>query len=161
MRVKIRPLTEEDAKISYKWRNNPEIWINTGSRPSKKITLEDEVSWIKAVTLRKNEARFAICVNDDDYIGNVQLTGIKNKRAEFHIFIGEKNYWGKGVGFKAMKLIMELGFKELKLEEVFLKVKKSHSKAINLYKNVGLKINDEDNENIIMSINKETYILET
>ena len=72
MQVYIRPLTLEDAKTSYKWRNNPKVWELTGSKPDKYITEEMETEWLKNVLQRKNEKRFAVCVKDtDQYIGNI------------------------------------------------------------------------------------------
>ena len=37
-KVLIRPLEVSDALTSYKWRNDPEIWKYTGSRPDMEIT---------------------------------------------------------------------------------------------------------------------------
>ena len=57
------------------------IWKFTGSKPNMEITSKIEKDWIKNVLNRKNEKRFSICVKDtNQYIGNVQLTSIKNKK---------------------------------------------------------------------------------
>lgn len=136
--IYIRPLREEDSQISYRWRNDPEVWEYTGSKPDKEITLDIEKEWVKSVLPRTGEKRFAICLKvTDEYIGNVQLTGINSYEAEFHIFIGEKKYWGKGFGTIATKLIVEYAFEELKLQCVYLLVKKQNAAAIRSYEKAG------------------------
>ena len=136
MNVVIRPLVKEDANISYKWRNNPEIWKYTGSRPDREITLDIELEWIENVLHRENEKRFAILV-DNVYVGNTQLTSITDESAVFHIFIGDTKYWGKGVASKAMDLLMNFAKNELNLEKLILTVNQENKSALNLYKRKG------------------------
>ena len=139
MQVEIRPLKKDDAYISYLWRNNPEIWKYTGSKPDKEITIELELQWIKSVIKKDNEKRFAI-IADKVYVGNIQLTNITTDRAEFHIFIGDINYWGKGVASKAMDLLLDYAKEQLKLQYIYLSVHPDNKKGIILYKNKGFEI---------------------
>ena len=39
----------------------------------------------------------------------------KNKNALYGILIGNKSYWGKGIGTEVTKLILDFGFKKIKL----------------------------------------------
>lgn len=137
MNILIRPITVEDAAVSYKWRNDSEVWKFTGSRPSKEITAEIERDWLKKSLGDKSKTRFAILV-DGEYVGNVQLTDIiLNKTAEFHIFIGEKTMWGKGVAREATYQILTYAKEVLKLRTVFLEVRKEHKAAIKSYEKNG------------------------
>ena len=146
--IYIRPLEKEDAQTSFRWRNDSDIWKYTGSRPDREITLNIEKEWIESVLRRDDEKRFAICLKDsDEYIGNVQLTNITSKDAEFHIFIGKKQYWGKGIGSSATKLIVEYAFDNLKLGCVYLFVKKENISAIRSYEKVGFsKVTGKDKQ---------------
>jgi len=133
-KVLIRPLEINDAKVSWKWRNNPKIWELTGSKPSKEITYDIEKEWIKKVINDENAKRFAILV-DDKYIGNVQLTNIKDKdSAEYHIFIGDVDYWNKGIAKLASLQLIRFAKEVLGLKKIFLYVKPEHTAAIKLYK---------------------------
>jgi diamine N-acetyltransferase len=153
MQIAIRPLKISDASISWKWRNDPHIWKLTGRKWNNKVTKQMEEQWLEMVLLNKNEKRFAICVNKNKkYVGNVQLTDIKNSKAQFHIFIGEKSYWGKGIATKATKLILDYGFDMLKLNEVYLYVKKDNLAAINAYKKCGFTIKEIRDDGIFMKI---------
>ncbi|MAB57136.1 MAG: hypothetical protein CL524_06250 [Aequorivita sp.] len=150
MNILIRPLTIEDAAISYKWRNDPEVWKFTGSRPSREITAEIERDWLKNSLGDKSKTRFAILV-DGEYVGNVQLTDIiLNKTAEFHIFIGDKSFWGKGVAKEATYQILQYAKEGLNLQSVFLDVNKENLPAIKSYKKNGFVIANETKDSIKM-----------
>ncbi len=134
----LRLLTPDDGLISFKWRNDPEIWRFTGSRPDREITPEMECSWLEKILKNVDEARFAIvCKHTDQYIGNIQLTNIDSDKAEYHIFIGDSSYWGKGIAFDASCLILNYAFINLKLKSVYLVVNPLHISAIKLYEKLG------------------------
>ena len=150
MQVKIRPLIIEDAKTSYKWRNNPEVWKYTGSKPDRIITEDIETEWIKNVLKRNNEMRFAIIV-DGKYIGNTQLTNIENQEVNFHIFIGEKDYWGKGIGSQVLKLMIEVA-KNKNFKKIKLNVNSKNIAAYKMYIKYGFNIISSNNDFISMAL---------
>jgi len=157
VQVAIRPLEENDAKTSYLWRRDPEIWKYTGSKPNVVVTQQIEEEWIKEVLARKNEMRFAICVgNDKEYIGNIQLTNITPANAELHIFIGKKEYHNKGIGTQATNLLLAYAREELKLNEVYLFVNKNNIAAIKAYKKCGFFETEanEDQLRLIKNLNE-------
>ncbi len=153
MNTVIRPLSIDDARLSYKWRNDAEIWKYTGKRPDHVILYEDELKWIKDVLSRANERRFAI-IADGTYVGNIQLTDIAHDEAVYHIFIGEKTYWGKGVAHEATRLILAYAFADLKLKAVRLRVRTEHERAIRLYLKAGFEERRRDDEFVYMTIEK-------
>lgn len=149
-KIYIRPLVENDAETSYRWRNDDEVWKHTGSRPDKEITIKMEREWIQKVLARPDEKRFAICLKEtNEYIGNVQLTEINSYEAEFHIFIGEKKFWGKGLGTAATNSAVEYAFKNLNLQCVYLFVKKENIAAIRAYEKAEFKITTPSQSNNI------------
>ncbi len=146
MIISIRPLKIEDTSISYKWRNDPEVWKYTGSRPTITITEEIERKWFINSISDQTKLRFAILV-DDLYVGNVQLTNISHdKTAEFHIFIGDKFFWGKGVAKEATFQILNYAKNILDLKSIFLEVRKENLAAIKSYKNNNFEIINETSE---------------
>lgn len=138
-------MQETDAMTSWKWRNDPEVWKLTGNRPDRIITPEIEKAWIQDVLNDKSCKRFAICVEKtDEYIGNVQLTNITDEDAEFHIFIGERNYWGKGMGTQATVELITCAKQQLKLKSIYLFVNPDNLSAIKIYKKAGFVHVNED-----------------
>ena len=138
MNVRIRPLKEQDAYTSVKWRNDPEVFKFTGNIYNHEITIDNELEWIRKVTANPTDYRCAILV-DEVYVGNIYLTDIKEGTAHFHIFIGDKSYWGKGVAKRASLLILEHAFNVLNIKEVLLRVRNVNTSAYNLYLRLGFK----------------------
>ena len=151
MNCYLRPLEENDATVSFNWRNDERVWKHTGSRPDRVITQEIESDWIKAVLKRDNEKRFAICIEStDEYIGNVQLTSITPTEAEFHIFIGDVNFLGKKLGQQATELALNKAFENFNLKEVYLYVHVENKAAIAIYKKCGFSIAEKNDKDLKM-----------
>ncbi len=156
-KVELRYLLPEDAYTSVKWRNNPKIWELTLNSPNKKITIEDELNWINKVIAENESNRFAILFNNK-YVGNIQLTNIKNNESYYGVFIGETDYWSRGIAKKATLLIIEFAFIELKLEKIKLRVRVENINAYNLYLKIGFKEIDRDEKLIYMEITRPDII---
>ncbi len=136
--VKLRLLKREDAYVSVAWRNDPEVFRFTGNTYDHEITIENELEWIDKVITRDCERRYAIEA-DGKYIGNIYLTDIEKGSARYHIFIGDKQYWGKGVASRASKELLDIAFNELNLNKVSLKVNRQNFSAVRLYERLGFK----------------------
>lgn len=155
MEVTIRPLKEEDAYTSVKWRNDPDVFKYTGNVYQREIKIEDELAWIRKVTSTPNEFRCAILA-DDIYVGNIYLTDIHDSQATYHIFLGNKEYWGKGVAKKASVLLLDYAFSHLNLLKVNLKVRPANVRACLLYDSLGFIETSRDNEWISMSVKRKS-----
>lgn len=140
MQVYIRPLRELDAQVSYVWRNDPEVWRYTGRQPDCRVTQVMEVEWIRQAIREKASHRFAICVEagrSEEYVGNAYLLNVNAGSADYHIFIGDRSYWGKGVAKAATQLVLDVAFTSLSLDKVRLRVRREHTRAIRLYRSCG------------------------
>lgn len=153
MDVTIRPLEVSDAYTSVVWRNDPEVFKYTGNTYDHIITIESELNWIKRVISKPDDYRCAILVNGK-YVGNIYLTDIKDGIGHYHIFIGDKTYWRKGVAKAASKLIIDYGFNQASLTEIELKVNEKNTSAMKLYESLGFQRIDDDGKMICMSLKK-------
>ena len=156
MDVFLRRLERNDAYVSYKWRNDPEVFKYTGTVYDHEITLETELHWIERVIKNDDEYRCAI-IADNCYVGNIYLTNIDDEKAEYHIFIGDKSYWGKGVAKKASIEIIHYGFENLNLKKIVLEVHLQNNTAIHLYEKLGFTRLGENSNFITMEIVKNKY----
>ena len=86
MNVTIRPLVEEDAYTSVKWRNDSEVFKFTGNTYKHEIKIENELEWIRKVMANPADYRCAILA-DDVYVEmmskqvdkmKVQLKGLQS-----------------------------------------------------------------------------------
>jgi len=103
--------------------------------------------------IRRGAQIFAIIDKDTDaLIGNCSLFKIdhSDRKAEMGIFIGNKNYWDKGYGTEAMRLILDYGFNILNLHNIILNVHDSNKRALKAYEKVGFKYIGSRRESFIM-----------
>lgn len=158
--IYLRPLELADAMISYRWRNDPEIWQYTGSKPDKYISPELETAWLSTKMNKTDEKRFAICLLDNNqYIGNVQLLEIDHEKAWFHIFIGEKELWGLGISQKATTIVLYYAFSELELTYVLLSVNPLNIAAYSVYEKLGFSYTGKTDKNgfMEMKLSKDAF----
>ncbi|RZL51226.1 MAG: N-acetyltransferase [Pedobacter sp.] len=157
--IYLRPLCVEDSLISYRWRNDPAIWKYTGNRPNQVITPEIEEKWLKERLDKEDQMRFAICTEENGtYVGNVQLLNIANGSAELHIFIGEKTFWGRNIGYEATLQVLKIGFKQHMLSEIYLNVHPDNYAARAIYVKAGFRHTKTLNGFIQMKIKKNSYL---
>lgn len=153
MQVTIRPLQEKDAYTSVNWRNDPDVFKYTGNTYDHIITIESELNWIRKVMSNSNDYRCAILA-DGCYVGNIYLTDINDESATYHIFIGEKSYWGRGVAKQASILLLDYASKVLRLSYVELSVRRNENiAAIQLYKSLNWVEEKTDGHWILMKVN--------
>jgi RimJ/RimL family protein N-acetyltransferase len=118
---------------------------------------ETERTWIEQVLAQTDSMRYAICdATTDEYIGNVQITHIKDGSGEFHIFIGNKDYWGKGVGSQATMLMLQEAF-AAGLLMIYLYVHPQNKPAIAIYERCGFVTTYADDSSIRMEINRSKF----
>lgn len=87
-----------------------------------------------------NAAYFSLrTLADDRYIGFVVLHSIEwnNAAGILSMGIGERDYWGKGYGSDALRLILRYGFHELNLHRIGLDVHSTNARAIRAYEKAG------------------------
>ncbi len=149
-RINLRKVTEDDAAIYHKWRNNPVVMENTS--PNLDVyTQEETEGFIREITNSIDSKCYMIELKDQDQsIGIVSLINIdyKNRNAECIIDIGEKDYWSKGYGREAMELVLNYSFTEMNLHKVYLRFFSFNHRAMKLYEKLGFVKEGEQKEHI-------------
>ena len=138
--VKLRPLSLDDTKNIIRWRNS--LYVKKNFIYQNDFTEEGQINWYNTQILTKKVAQFIIYSEDfKKDVGSVYLRDIDevHRKAEFGIFIGEKDCLGRGIGSTATSLIVEYGFNQLKLNRIFLRVFTRNAGAIKAYKKAGFK----------------------
>ncbi|MDO8522838.1 MAG: GNAT family protein [bacterium] len=135
----LRPIKLSDAEHFVKWVSDPEVNKFT---TRNKITLKEELKWIKGMRKTKNTFIFAIDTKDGTHIGSAGIHDMnrKDKNAIFGILIGDKKYWNKGYGTDATTVLLNYGFNKLKLHRIELFVYEYNPRAIKVYKRLGFKL---------------------
>jgi ribosomal-protein-alanine N-acetyltransferase len=142
-KIYLRPLERSDLNATYLgWLNDAEVtrYLETGAFPT---TMQDLEKFYQGVTGSRTEVIFAIADGKSHkHIGNVKLGPIDwvHHRAMFGIMIGEKDYWGKGMGEEVTRLIVEYAFSRLNLRRIGLVVFEEHEPAVRCYQKIGFKV---------------------
>lgn len=157
-RVYLSPINVEDVGKYTEWVNDLDITINLTLAPNI-YSLEKEREAL--ISLSKEGYNFAIVTLDkDELIGNCGLGNVNliHRTAEAGIFIGNKDYWNKGYGTEAMKLLLDYGFNLLNLNNIMLRVLSFNKRAIKSYKKCGFKEIGRRREAVIIGNKKYDQI---
>lgn len=153
-RLYLSPINPEDVEKYTEWINDLEISVNL-SVSHRLITVA--VSKEIFEHLVKDGFCFAIVdLDKDELIGYCNLTSVVNtqRTAELWIFIGNKEYWGKGYGQEAVNLVLNFGFNLLNLNNIMLKVIEFNKRAIKCYEKCGFKMIGARRESIVFGDKK-------
>lgn len=129
--VALRKLRMEDASIMLEWMHD---WNVTRylRRNFDSMTIKDCEDFIKKSWEDNHNMHLAIADNDDKYIGTASLKHITSDSAEFAIVMSRCGM-GKGYAIEGMRQILEKGFKELELKNIYWSVSNDNLRAIRFY----------------------------
>jgi RimJ/RimL family protein N-acetyltransferase len=136
--VYLSPINENDLEKYCEWLNDMEVTRNL-TISTMNVSLTSEKGYLESVARKHSYA--IITTTDDRLIGNCGLIDIDhiNRNCEIGIFIGDKDYWGKGYGSEAMRLLLGYAFDFLNMRSVMLKVFTFNKRGIAAYRKLGFK----------------------
>ena len=114
--MELTVLTKDQCEIVRQWRNDD----ISGYRTSFLLTKEMQEDFYKNVVCNRNsDCRFWGVINNI-FIGMVGLVDIsfENRNAEISIII-DSGYRRNGQGSQALKLLLDKGFNELNLDNIY------------------------------------------
>jgi len=142
--VLLRPVKRSDISYFLKWFNDPEvIQYLCLYLPMTEMAEEKYIEEL-GTTRAKSDVRFVIEVIEGvstKPIGNCGLHEIcpKDRNANFGIVIGEKDYWGKGYGTEAARLVIDYGFQQLNLHRISSAAFAFNERSIKFHKKIGFR----------------------
>lgn len=148
-KIMLREYQENDLNHMMNWINDPSIVKFLSDRflyPQSRAQVEKFLN----KTMSNNWTGFVISDRETgDYRGQIDFINVdkKNGCAEVAIVIGDTNDISKGIGTEAMKLMMEFGFKHLRLNRIELSCWDYNKRAINIYKKLGFTQEGKKREN--------------
>ena len=140
--IYLRSIEESDLTENYQqWFNDVDVCqFNSHHRfPNYRQNMED---YYREVI--RSHAHLVLAIVDketDRHIGNISLQDIDliNRTAELAIIVGDKSFWGRGVGKEAGHLIIHHGFSELNLNRIYCGTSKENIGMIKLAAALGMK----------------------
>ena len=134
--LKLRKIKTTDKKYFAKWWRDREL-LKLTSGILKPISDKKVDKYFQNILRSKKDRHFIITLNGK-VIGHISLTKRKNNWHEIQIVIGEKKYWGKGHGSRAIKLLMRKA-KCLGISKIYLEVRPTNIRAIRAYECCGFR----------------------
>lgn len=136
----LRDLEVKDASRMLEWMHDEVVLKGLQPEKFRSKTLEDCVRFIEASADKRINCHMAIVDERDQYLGTVSLKMIdpEYKDAEFSIVLRSDAH-GQGYALQAMKDIIQIGFEQYGLEEIYWNVLKRNTAAIRLYERGGYK----------------------
>ncbi len=132
--VILRPIERCDIALLVKWLNDPQVneHLDVDS-PVTELALQKDVdpaTWFMIDV--PSEART---------VGSTRLKNINNRdrRAEFSIVIGEKEFWGRGIGTEAVSLLVSHSFEQLDLHRISSEVFSLNDRSIRMHAKLGFR----------------------
>lgn len=132
----LRKIKISDRKYFAKWWRDRDL-LKLTSGILKPISDRDVDKYFKAILINKENYHLLIILRKK-VIGHISLNKRKNGWYETQIIIGEKKYWGKGYGSRAIKILIKKA-KALGIKKIYLEVRPNNFKAIKAYKKSGFK----------------------
>src|SRR3990167_6890800 len=116
-KVNLRPFSKADIPIVTRWINNPDI-REFGFIPFPQ-TEKQEDEWFNKLGANDKNVTLAIETKRGVLIGSISIIGInwKDRVGSTGALIGEKEYWGKGLGTDAKMTLLDYAFNDLNLHK--------------------------------------------
>ncbi|KHN54692.1 UDP-4-amino-4,6-dideoxy-N-acetyl-beta-L-altrosamine N-acetyltransferase [Pectobacterium fontis] len=160
----LRPVTESDAEIVWRWRNHPEIkrWMFN----QNEIELEDHKKWLFN-QLKKTDRFFFIYVHNGIECGLVNFNKLNNANVwEWGFYTSPDS--PKGIGRHLGECAIQYAFYTIGVEKLFGEVLEYNFRSIKFHENLGFNkegclrrhclINNQFYDVLLFGLLKKEYI---
>lgn len=142
-KVKLRAYKREDIKLACEYMNDSELKRLLVNKIPYPMILEQEEKWFESLLDLKDSYNFAIeDLETGKYIGGCGINKINwlNRSVIIGIFIGDKDYWGRGYGTDAVKVLVKFIFEQMNINKIKLNVFSFNKRAIRCYEKCGFQV---------------------
>ncbi len=134
--------TDTVAERFLRWNRDSEYWRLLAVEPATPYTLKQIKDFIEKELFSQQSSIFLFMIRsleDDRIIGEIGLEGVEWNHGDAFvgISVGEREYWDKGYGTDAMRVLLDYAFKELNLHRVSLTVFEYNPRAMRSYQKAG------------------------
>jgi len=135
-KVRLRAIQREDLETLCRFNNDVAVELAGGGDPPYPQSLARLQAEFDADASKggRDGMGFAIEANET-FIGQCALFRVDevSQTAELGITIGDPDYWGRGYGREAIRLLLDYGFRLRNLRKIWLHVHAANERAIRAY----------------------------
>ena len=134
--IRLRRLEEKDIPGMLEWMHDPEI--NRWFRFDAASMTEERVKIFIAGSFTETNRHYAIADDDDNYLGTISLEDIDRENAHALYAVSLRaDAWGQDIALTATNMLLDIAFRELDLERVYLNVLSDNGRAKRFYEKAG------------------------
>ncbi|MEK7488162.1 MAG: GNAT family N-acetyltransferase, partial [Patescibacteria group bacterium] len=135
-KISLRKIKTSDKKYFARWWRDEELLTLT-SGVLRPISDKEVEKYFSAMILIKRDCHYVVLA-EKKVIGHVSLAKRPKGWYETQIVIGEKEYWNKGCGPQAIKILLKKE-KSLGGKAIYLEVRPTNKRAIKAYEQCGFR----------------------
>lgn len=139
-KVLLRAMTRADLERLCQFNNDIEVELAGGGDPPLPQSLARLQAEYEAKVSQGGREGTSFAIEADGlFIGGCALFNFDHvaRRCELGITIGDKNYWGRGYGADAVRLLLAYAFRHHNVYRVYLSVNSNNTRAIGAYGRCG------------------------
>jgi RimJ/RimL family protein N-acetyltransferase len=153
--IKIRDILHEDVVNLFIWRLEKEI-NKHDPRPiphTSKELIDECIDFCERFdgeiineNIHERKYRYFVISNlHDESIGFVNFFSIDRtkKQGEMGVVIGDKRYWNKGIGYRAVKAAIDYIFSNMDIDRIYIETGEKNISAHKLFQKLGFVKCDE------------------
>lgn len=145
MAVSFVTFNEHFLEASWGWLQDEELCKLIHATP---VTKQQQQNWFAQLSAKTDYYIWGVAYNSKP-VGVSGIKHIHGSSGEYWGYIGEKSYWGKGIG-KEMLQLAEQKAKALTLQQLTLNVLAENIRAVKLYQNAGFVVVSDDDSFLLM-----------
>lgn len=139
-------LSRELVGMVRVWRNDDRI--RTWLRNTERISEQEHRQFVGR--LQRDETKdYRLVKEGDDLLGTINLTNIRDGRAEIGLYKNPDTFDTRGIGSKLMEAVFALA-REHEVNDLFLVVREDNTRAIRLYEKYGFQATGREGSFICM-----------
>jgi RimJ/RimL family protein N-acetyltransferase len=139
-RAVLREKRIADAEDDFRWRSEPELSRFDAAHPLS-MDYQEFLALYREELSYPSRYRRSLAIEDEagQHIGNVMYYNIDaiHRETELGITIGEPEYWNKGYGTEAARLLVERLVRELDFKRIYLKTLEWNHRARRAFEKAG------------------------
>ncbi|MFP7479735.1 GNAT family N-acetyltransferase [Terribacillus saccharophilus] len=135
--LKLRAVEIDDKDLLKDMINDPQT-ENMVLGWSFPVSDKQQIEWIQAVNMDSRNLKLIIQTKESDAVGLISLTSIdmKNRTATINVKLNRRNK-NKGIGYKAVNLILKYAFNELNLNTIAANILEYNEGSQKLFEKCG------------------------
>lgn len=138
--IYLRALEPEDLEFVHDIENDETVWhLSNTQTPYSKFLIKQYLDAAQKDIYEAKQLRLAISNYENETLGLIDIFDFDflNKRAGVGILISDTENRGKGIGYEALKLLVNYCFTHLHLNQLFCNISEDNEASIKLFTKLG------------------------